>query len=306
MVKEEQSSNSAFGSALTKSRPDLKADNLGFNPAEKGKRRFRDAFYLTVDRIRVDAEQVRREGKSADDPETVALSESIREQGLQQLIVVRYLKPDDVYQVVSGERRFVAMAELLNWTEIPVRLVDVPESEVMWYQLHENLIRKSLSPHDLATAIENAKSTGMSLRNIAKKLKRSETWVQKTLTIAGKLTDVALEELQSGPQAESLEVMYSVATAPKADQADIARKINEQALGSREARSLVADYKQKSVEAGGRGRVATSKPFERCFEDSNGLTITIRAARSEVSDAELLNALRDVIDAVSGSEGTKS
>ena len=56
MVKEEQSPNSAFDGALTKSRPDLKAENLGFNPAEKGKRRFRDAFYLTVDRIRVDAE----------------------------------------------------------------------------------------------------------------------------------------------------------------------------------------------------------------------------------------------------------
>lgn len=296
---------SSFGSALTKARPDLTKNSLEGNPAEKGKRRFRDAFYLATDRIRIDADQVRQEGKDANDPETQALAESIREQGLQQLIVVRYLSGDDVYEVVSGERRFVAMTELLGWDEIPVRLLDVPEAEVMWFQLHENLLRKALSPRDLAASIQKAKSGGMSLKEIAAKLKKSETWVQKSLTIAEKLADDALQELQTSPQGESLEVMYAVATAPREVQQQVAAEVKSRKLGKRETQQLVSEFKNREPDAARRGRRTTEKPFEKTINVSGGITITIRARRSGVADGEVENALVEAL-AMSRSSTGKS
>lgn len=288
----------SFGNALSRPRPDLENSRSGTDLADNGKRRFRDAFLLRTDRIRANSEQVRQEGKGPDDPETIALSESIREQGLQHLIVVRHLQPDDIYEVVSGERRFIAMTDILNWEEIPVRLLDVPEADVMWVQLHENLLRKSLSPRDLAAAILKAKLEGMSLKQIAEKMKRSETWVQKALTIAEKLTDEARQELQRGSQGESLEVMYSVATAPQAVQEMIAREIVEGNLSKRDAQSLIAKQKKERSDNPGRGRPAKSRPFQQTFRAPGGFSVSISARRSEVGHVELLEALEHVLNIV--------
>ncbi|MBI3462038.1 MAG: ParB N-terminal domain-containing protein, partial [Planctomycetes bacterium] len=69
----------------------------------------RASFILAAGRIRPDPEQVRQLEKNSDDADLQQLAASIRECGLRNPVEVRWIEADDTYQIVSGERRFLAM-----------------------------------------------------------------------------------------------------------------------------------------------------------------------------------------------------
>lgn len=46
------------------------------------------------------------------------LAENIRLLGLINPVTV-YKRPDRIYELIAGQRRFLAISEILGWTEIP-------------------------------------------------------------------------------------------------------------------------------------------------------------------------------------------
>lgn len=70
-----------------------------------------------------------------------ALAESIEKEGLLQAIGVT---PD--LELVFGKRRFFACKDILHWTEIPCRIVDV--SSLLTGQYVENEMRKDFTPSE--------------------------------------------------------------------------------------------------------------------------------------------------------------
>ncbi|MEK7821652.1 MAG: ParB/RepB/Spo0J family partition protein [Planctomycetota bacterium] len=85
------------------------------------------------------------------DPQTIkSLTESIREHGLLQPILVRPGK-DGGYQLVAGERRWRAAREL-GLNSIPVIIKDMGNKQSLSVALVENLQREDLNPIEKARA----------------------------------------------------------------------------------------------------------------------------------------------------------
>lgn len=80
------------------------------------------------------------------------LSESIKEHGIIQPIVVR--KKDKKYEIVAGERRYRA-AKQAGLTEVPAIVKDFDEQQMMEVAILENLQREDLTPIEEAEAYSN-------------------------------------------------------------------------------------------------------------------------------------------------------
>ena len=105
-----------------------------------------DLRELSVDVIRANPWQPRSEASEEALGELVA---SIRENGVLQPVVVR--RADQGYELVAGERRFVA-CKLAGLREVPVVIRDVSDRQMVELALVENLQREDLNPIDEARA----------------------------------------------------------------------------------------------------------------------------------------------------------
>ena len=90
--------------------------------------------------------------KTFDEESLSSLSDSIKENGVIQPIIVRPLS-NGSYQIVAGERRFRAAA-MAGLKEVPVIIRDLDSESVAVIALIENLQREDLSPLDQAAGIE--------------------------------------------------------------------------------------------------------------------------------------------------------
>jgi ParB family chromosome partitioning protein len=89
--------------------------------------------------------------KAFDDEELAALSESIRTVGILQPLVVRQV--GERFQLVAGERRLRA-AQAAGYGEVPVRVVDFNDQQVLEAALVENIQRTDLNPIEKAQGFQ--------------------------------------------------------------------------------------------------------------------------------------------------------
>lgn len=100
-----------------------------------------ELLYIPVDRIVPNPYQPR---KKFSDEELVALSKSIKHDGILQPILVR--KKGEKYEVIAGERRFRA-SKMAGLKSIPARVIEnVSPEGMLVMSLVENLQREDLSP----------------------------------------------------------------------------------------------------------------------------------------------------------------
>ncbi|MDR1509512.1 MAG: ParB/RepB/Spo0J family partition protein [Synergistaceae bacterium] len=109
------------------------------------------------------------------------LSASIKEHGVIQPILVRRVKSN--YQIVAGERRWKA-AQLAGLSEVPVREMELSDSQVMELALVENLQREDLSTIEIAQGIADLIShLSLTHDEVAKKIGMSRTAVTNKLRL---------------------------------------------------------------------------------------------------------------------------
>lgn len=87
-----------------------------------------------------------------DETSLMELSESIKEQGLMQPILVRPIDKDK-YEIIAGERRFRA-AKLAGLEEVPVLIKEVSDQNAAIMALIENMQREDLNPLEEAKGIQ--------------------------------------------------------------------------------------------------------------------------------------------------------
>jgi ParB family chromosome partitioning protein len=85
--------------------------------------------------------------KTFDDDELSSLTESVKQHGVLQPLVVRQV--GDRYQLVAGERRLRA-AQTAGLAAVPVRVVDFNDQQVLEAALVENIQRSDLNPIEKA------------------------------------------------------------------------------------------------------------------------------------------------------------
>ena len=113
------------------------------------------------------------------------LTESIREHGVIQPLLVSVSGSGDVYQLVAGERRLRA-ARLAGLTRVPVLVKEAASRELLELALVENLQRQDLNPLEEAQAFQRlSEEFGMTQAAVASRVGRSRTAVTNALRLLG-------------------------------------------------------------------------------------------------------------------------
>ena len=117
-----------------------------------------------------------------DDEKLAELSESIKENGVIQPILVRPLD-NGGYQIVAGERRWRA-SRLAGLKEVPVYIKDLDDKQTMQMALIENIQRQDLSPVEEAMAYKNLMdSYDMTQQQVAQSVGKSRSAVANSLRL---------------------------------------------------------------------------------------------------------------------------
>jgi ParB family chromosome partitioning protein len=134
---------------------------------------------IPVDRIDPFPYQFRQ---TFDEEKLRELSESMREVGLKQPILVRPI--GDRFEVVSGERRLRA-AKLLGWTSISAVVQDLSNLDAAVGGLVENVQREELTPLERARAFKqlNGPPFQLSQREIARRTGLDQSVIVRTMEL---------------------------------------------------------------------------------------------------------------------------
>jgi ParB family chromosome partitioning protein len=107
---------------------------------EKSEERPRDFFYCEIKQIQPNRFQPRQQFP---DDELEELSQSIKEQGILQPLLVR--EENDGFQLIAGERRLRA-AKKAGLTQVPVIIKRISDSKLLELSIVENIQRANLNP----------------------------------------------------------------------------------------------------------------------------------------------------------------
>lgn len=138
-----------------------------------------NAVKLSVDEIEPNREQPR---KTFDEAALAELSDSIREHGVIQPLLVRPMA-DGSYRLVAGERRYRA-ARMAGLTEVPVTVREMSDEEESIFALIENLQREDLNAIEEAEGLKRLiDSFGLTQEQAAARVGKSRTAVTNSLRL---------------------------------------------------------------------------------------------------------------------------
>jgi ParB family chromosome partitioning protein len=200
------------------------------------------------------------------DAELNELTDSIRERGIIQPIVVR-MRGADSYEIIAGERRWRA-AQRAGLHEVPVVVLDASDAEALELAIIENVQRTDLNPLEEATGYQVlAAEFNHSQDEIARIVGKSRSHVANTLRLL-RLPDAVKAYINAG----KLSAGHARALINQADPEAVAREIVEKGLNVRQVEALG----QEQAEASGK-KIRTHM---RAIKDADTLALEKR-----VSDA---------------------
>jgi ParB/RepB/Spo0J family partition protein len=261
--------------------PDRKHASTG-GPLD-GRKRLGGAFLIDSDRIRPDPDQPR---KRLDTDSHKNLVVSVRKLGILQPITVRFLESQSVYQIISGERRYLA-AKQANLKEIPCWIQAPKEKDILLHQIVENWQRLDMHPYDLADALARLRdSNGYSQKQIAKATGKSEGEISKLLSLL--TLDPAVEKLarEDDTGFVTKRHLYAVRTLPPEKQQALIRKVQDEGITADETERRVAKHAGRPR---GVKKRRTPASCHRIKTSRASITITFR--KRDVTTKDVLGAL---------------
>ena len=112
------------------------------------------------------------------------LSESIKEQGIIQPILVRK-KSEDKYEIIAGERRWRA-AQLAKIHEVPVIILNIDDKKSLEFAILENIQRSDLNGIEEALGYDDlVRKFRYSQETLSKILGKSRSHIANTLRLVG-------------------------------------------------------------------------------------------------------------------------
>ena len=111
------------------------------------------------------------------------LTDSVREKGVLEPLLVRFMPESGKYMIISGERRYLA-ARAAGLSELPCIEKDLDDAETLEVALIENLQRKDLTPFEEADGVQAlAGRFGLTHEEIARKVGKSRSSVTEVLSL---------------------------------------------------------------------------------------------------------------------------
>ncbi len=187
---------------------------------------------VKISKIEPNKEQPR---KNFDEDALIELSESIKQHGMLQPILVQERK--GYYEIIAGERRWRA-AKLAGLKEVPVIIKKFTEQEIVEISLIENIQRESLNPIEEAIAYKRL-LTEFHLKQdeVAERVSKSRTAVtnsMRLLKLDDRVQQMVIEEKLSTGHARALLGIEDMEL-----QFQIACRVFDEKLSVREVEKLV-------------------------------------------------------------------
>ena len=215
------------------------------------------------------------------------LTESIKEKGVLEPLLVRFVPRDDCYYIISGERRYHA-SRSAGLREVPCIEKIADDAETLELALIENLQRKDLTPFEEADGLQRlADQFEYTHEDIAKKIAKARSSVTETMSL--RVIPEALRKIciENGIVTKSL--LLQIARQPSEKKMlEGIHRIAAAGLTRDEARR----ERQEEKNAGPR-----PQPFIFNYRPENeSFRLRIQFRKSNVSRSELIDTLRNLID----------
>jgi len=235
---------------------------------------------IPIDKIRPNPEQPRKMLGDLRD-----LTESVREKGVLEPLLVRYIPLEDTYYIISGERRYHA-SKAAGLQELPCIEKSADDAEMLELGLIENLQRKDLTPFEEADGLCRLQEQfDYTHDDIAKKIGKARSSVTETMTLRVIPESVRKSCLERGITSKSLLLQ-------------IARQPNEkkmQEMVHRMEHGMTRDEARQVRKAETQG-VERNEPFVFDFQPPDGsFRLRMQFRKSHVTREELAAALRTIL-----------
>jgi len=242
---------------------------------------------IPVDQIRPNPDQPR---KALGDLRE--LSESIREKGVLEPLLVRFVPREDCYYIISGERRYHA-SRAAGLREVPCIEKMADDAETLEIALIENIQRKDLTPFEEADGLHRlATQFEYTHEDVARKIGRARSSVTETLSLRNIPESLRKKCIEHGVTSKSL--LLQIARQPTEKRMiEMLHRILQGGLTRDEAR------RERRDEQGGPQR---PQPFIFQFEpEDENFKFRIQFKKSHVSRDELIVTLRGILAQIEGS-----
>ena len=213
------------------------------------------------------------------DAELGELSDSIKQHGVIQPIVVRPVKGSaDRYEIIAGERRWRA-AQRAGLHEVPIVPVDVSDALALEIAIVENVQREDLNPLEEALGYQAlAAEFNRSQEEIAKIVGKSRSHVANMMRLI-KLPDDVKSLIASG----ELTAGHARALIGLPDPSAIAKRIVAEGLNVRQTEALAHEegvperkpQKPRATASAKSVKDADTLALEKRLSDALGMKVTI-------------------------------
>ncbi|HKS30227.1 MAG TPA: ParB/RepB/Spo0J family partition protein [Pyrinomonadaceae bacterium] len=222
------------------------------------------------------------------------LTDSIREKGVLEPLLVKPSEVGGRWMIIAGERRFRAAREA-GLREVPCIEMDVDDRAVAEIALIENLQRKDLTPWEEADGLAAlCERFGYTHAEVARKVGKSRSTVTEVMSIAS--LPEAVRELCRRADINSKSLLLQIVRQP--DEAAMMR-MAEQVIRSGMTRDDARATRREQIEHGTELSEAKAprKPYVyRFVPPGKEFRLEMRFRRAAVKNSEIAAALREAAD----------
>ena len=226
------------------------------------------------------------------------LSNSIKERGIIQPIVVRPLENDkSKFEIIAGERRWIA-AQNAGLNEVPITVLNIDNLKSLEFAIVENVQRSNLNPIEEANGYQRlVDEFSYDQEKISKFIGKSRSHIANCLRLLNLPTEV-----KSFLENDKLTLGHAKILVGLPNAQFLAKKIVDKKLSVRQAENLVRVFKSKSNLKIVSNQNADIYSLEKSLEEKTGLNVKIINSKKnsgkiyfEYKDLEQLDKIIDII-----------
>ena len=224
------------------------------------------------------------------------LEKSIKERGIIQPIIVRKSDENSKYEIIAGERRWLA-AQKAGLHEVPVVVTEADDLKSLEFAIVENVQRNDLNPLEEAQGYQRLiNDFSYDQEKVSKFIGKSRSYITNCLRILTLPSDV-LDLIQT----KKLSTGHAKILVGLENASFVAQKIIEKKLSVRQSENSVKIFKRKRS-----SYIKRNDPniqnLEKSIADKIGLNVSIKNNKKNKGtitfayhDVEQLNKIIDII-----------
>ncbi len=224
------------------------------------------------------------------------LEKSIKERGIIQPIIVRKSVGNSKFEIIAGERRWLA-AQKAGLHEVPVVVTEADDLKSLEFAIVENVQRNDLNPLEEAQGYQRLiNDFSYDQEKVSKFIGKSRSYITNCLRILTLPTDVLNLIENKKLSAGHAKILVGLENATY-----VAKKIIEKKLSVRQSENFVKIFKKK----GGSFKIQIDpniQNLEKSISDKIGLNVSIKNNKRNKGtitfafhDIEQLNKIIDII-----------